>query len=703
MSLGPLGMSGGMDINSMVSKVVDAERVPKQQRIDNERAQIDTSISAYGRLRESLDTMKNMMANFRQEKAFAVRKVDTTDDSIVSATATTDAIAGKYAIDVLQLAQSHKVASDVLAEDAKFGPGKLQISLGEKTFDVNVSADSKLIDVVRGINASGKNTGVRASIINDVEGPRLILASTVSGKDNQIRIHVDAERGDPLKKLEYKTLEERVKALEKARIVAEEVMQEVKPDSATASADSVEQGAEPQFDEQGNPIPAAEGARDADSDTELKTDTDIAAKGDDMSLDTQSDEPISSFGADAARAGQEALDAAQAAASLLPQDNIPGWTETASGTLLDSYYTPELELDEKAIEKAPDVPGWTNTASGTLTDSYVTPKEAQAKLEAEQEKVQQELAQEKARIEEQLAQEKAQLDEKVAKGELTEEQAKQIQRAKLDPQERERLERIDQAQEALQQAQESFDTYNGMTEVQKGQDAMVVLDGVAQLSSNNNIIEDAIEGVDLALKGTTPRNKAPAEIGVEYDRNSVREDIETFVNAYNQFYQTAKSLSGVDPLTGQKGPLAGDSTVRNADSRLKSVFSSRIEKAPENLKSLTEFGITTTRQGTLEINYDMLDRQLNNNFNKLEDFFGGNTGFAKRVEDAIHGITGVTGSIRTREKSLSEQTYRLSDEQAALDRRINSLQERTHAKFTAMQDATSKMQGQLGALMNALG
>lgn len=98
-------------------------------------------------------------------------------------------------------------------------------------------------------------------------------------------------------------------------------------------------------------------------------------------------------------------------------------------------------------------------------------------------------------------------------------------------------------------------------------------------------------------------------------------------------------------------PLAGDSTVRNADSRLKSVFSTNIEKAPEDLKSLTEFGITTTRQGTLEINYDMLDRQLNNNFNELEKFFGGNTGFAKRVEDAIQGITGFTGSIRTREKA----------------------------------------------------
>ena len=98
-----------------------------------------------------------------------------------------------------------------------------------------------------------------------------------------------------------------------------------------------------------------------------------------------------------------------------------------------------------------------------------------------------------------------------------------------------------------------------------------------------------------------------------------------------------------------------------------------------------------------------MDRQLNNNFDKLGEFFGGNNGFAKKVEDAIQGITGITGSIRTREKSLVEQNYRLADDQNALDRRMDSLESRTHSKFTAMQDATSKMQSQLGSMMNALG
>ncbi|EPM5663576.1 flagellar filament capping protein FliD [Vibrio alginolyticus] len=664
MSLGPLGMSGGMDINSMVSKIVDAERVPKQQRIDNERTTINASISAYGRLRESLDTMKNLMANFRQEKAFAVRTVETTNDNIVSATATTDAIAGKYAIDVLQLAQSHKVASDVLPEDAKFGPGKLQISLGDERFNIDVRSRSKLIDVVRGINGAKDNPGVRASLINDVEGPRLILASNLSGKDHQIRVSVEAEKGNPLKYFEYQTLEDRVNALEEARSAAEDVLGPLK---------FPEQPAE-ELDANGNPLPPEE------------------QKAADDVQDDASQAPISAAGAEAAKAGQEAIDEANRRASLRPEDRIPGWTETASGTLLDSYEEPELELDEKAIEKAPDVPGWNNAASGTLTDSYVTTKEAKQLLE-----------QEKAEIEQKIASEKQALDEKVARGELSEAQAKQIHRAKLDPQERERLEKIDEAEAKIAKAQSAFEEYLGMTEVQAGQDSEVLLDGVAKLSSHNNVIEDAIEGVDLTIKGKSEPNKPPAEIGVEYDRQSVRNDIENFVAAYNSFYQTSQALASVDPVTGQKGPLSGDSTVRSADSRLKSVFSTRIDKAPENLKSLTEFGITTTRQGTLEINYDMLDRQLNNNFNELEKFFGGNTGFAKRVEDAIHGITGITGSIRTREKSLTEQNYRLSDDQAALDRRMESLEKRTHAKFTAMQDATGKMQGQLGALMSALG
>lgn len=665
MSLGPMGMNTGFDINSMVSKIVNSERVPKQQRIDNERAGIDTSISAYGRLRESLDTMKNLMASFRQEKAFALRKVETSDETAVAATATTDAIAGRYSVDVLQLAQSHKIASNVLPEDAKFGPGKLQISMGNKSFNVEVKPQAKLVDIVRSINSEKGNPGVRASVINDIDGPRLIVASNLSGKENRVTISAQAEPGNLLKSLEYKTLEDRVKDLEKARASAQQLIAPLTPEEQKLAAKVAEK------------IGLA--AREIDESVAQQVQT-VANKVDDVAEVKAGATELSDAAVKAAaQAGVEATK------YLKPEERIPGWTETASGTLLDSYYEPEPELDDKAIEKSKDVPGWSNTASGTLTDSYVTPKEAQAQLEN------------------QLAQEKANILSAVQNGDMSPEEAKAIERAKLTPEERALLEKVESTNEQLKAAQDSFDAYTGMTEVQSAQDSMVVLDGVAKLSSKNNVIEDAIEGVDLTLKGKTEPNQRPAEIDIEYDRNSVREDIEQFVNAYNQFYQISKELSGVDPRTGQAGPLAGDSVVRSADSRLKSVFSTKIDQAPETLQSLTEFGITTTRQGTMEINYDMLDRQLNNNFDKLGDFFGGNQGFAKKVEDAIQGMTGVTGVIRNREKTLTEKNYRLNDDQAALDRRMDSLEKRTHAKFSAMQDATGKMQSQLAGMMNALG
>ncbi len=579
-------MTGGMDVNAMVRKVVDAERLPKQQQIDASRQQVQSSISAYGKLRESLDTMKNLMSQFRQDKAFAVRKVESNDDAIVTASATTDAIAGQYTIDVLQLAQSHKVASQVLPEDAKFGPGKMTISLGEKDFSINVRGNTKLTDVVRTINAVRDNPGVRASVINDTQGPRLILSSNLSGEDQTIRVAVDAKEDDPLNYFSYHTMAERQSALSDAQKQASQLL---------SSAEK-------------------------DDEKDLST----------SPLDEQS-------------------------RSLKPEDNIPGWTETASGTLLDSY------------------------------------------------KSQTELATEQAQIEQKVTREKQVLAERVARGEISAEKAEELAKENLSDADKQKLTAIEQSRESLRKAQQSIKNYRGMVEVQAAQDAKVRLDGVAELSSNNNIIENAVEGVSLTLKGVTKAGQAGTEIGVEYDRSSVRSDIEQFVASYNQFYQTAKSLTGVNSITGEKGPLSGDSTVRGADSRLKSVFSTQIEQAPEDMKSLTELGVTTTRQGTLEINYDMLDRQINNHFTELEDFFGGRNGFAKRVEDAIHGLTGVTGSIRTREQTLTEQNRQMADDQNRLDKRMESLEQRTHDKFTAMQDATSKMQGQLSALQNALG
>ncbi len=86
-----------------------------------------------------------------------------------------------------------------------------------------------------------------------------------------------------------------------------------------------------------------------------------------------------------------------------------------------------------------------------------------------------------------MAEEDAAIAEAVATGQLTEEQAYQLKLQRMTPEERERQLKIDDTQQALKSAEESMASYDGMTEVQEAQDAIVMLDGIAQLSSENNV------------------------------------------------------------------------------------------------------------------------------------------------------------------------------------------------------------------------
>lgn len=558
-----MGMSGGLDINSMVNKIVETERAPKQQRIERERTDIDTNISAYGRLRESLDTMKDLMASFRQDNAFSLRSVTSTDEEVISATATHEALAGKYAVDVQQLAQAHKLASNALAEDTKFGPGKLLIELGDKEFKIDIKQDNaSFVDVARAINESNSNPGVRASIIKDDEGSRLILASDKSGAKNEIKISVSAIPGNPLHNFGYQSL----------------------TDQVLGPVDDMAKMAEAAINDSLSEDPTAEKKDTSDPELAMAAET---KNGEEKELAPE-DDPND------------------------PSNVIPGWSESASGTLTDNW---------------DDI---LPTAVSTATDMSMP------------------------------------------------------------------------ASVALSAAKVGYEQAIGMTQLQSASDAKVVLDGIAELSSETNVIKDAIQGVDLTLKSVGSTVDKPVELDIQYDRASVKASIERFVEAYNQFYAVSQELGSVNPRTGQGGPLSGDSIIRSSESRLKSTFSSPVTSAPESIKTLSELGISTTRAGTLEINYSVLDRQINENFTNLHGFFGGSDGFAKKVEDVIQAFTGSTGSIRTRENSLVDQGYRLDDEQVTLDRRMESLEGRTFDKFSAMQEVTGKMQSQLSGMMNAM-
>ncbi|GAB6259881.1 flagellar filament capping protein FliD [Photobacterium sp. CCB-ST2H9] len=242
-----------------------------------------------------------------------------------------------------------------------------------------------------------------------------------------------------------------------------------------------------------------------------------------------------------------------------------------------------------------------------------------------------------------------------------------------------------------------------MLEMQAAADAKVLIDGLAEVSSETNTLNDAIPGLDMDLKQLSAESDKPqAVIEVGYDRDKAGAQIERFVNAYNQFYDTAMELGKFDPGTQDKGPLVGDSMLRSSVQQLRNAFSTPLEDGPASIQTLSELGITTSMTGHLEIDYDKLDNQLNRNFADVGEFFGSRKGFSRRIEDLLHAYTGATGSISNREKSINEQVMKLGTEERDLDRRMESVYQRTHDQFSAMDHAMGQMQSQLGSMMSMM-
>ncbi|EPE37896.1 flagellar filament capping protein FliD [Candidatus Photodesmus anomalopis] len=461
MNAGSIKINTG-DIDFIINRIVEAERLPKQQYIDRELSNISSSISAYAQILELLHQMKDLVESFRQKKAFSARNINTSDKNVL-AILTNDAVEAKYSINVLQLAQKHKIISNLVSKKEKFGPGIVQIQLNQKQFSIKVRPNSKLTDIMEQINKSDNNPGIQSSIINEIKGQRLLIASNISGEENVITIKVNTHFRNSLNKLNYHN--------------------------------HVQKG----------------------TSTKLKEGTNLS-----------------------------------------------------------------------------------------------------------------------------------------------------------------------------------------MIQVQQARNSKATIDGITTISNPENIIENSIFGVKFILKSTTKENEPETEVEVTHNEKKVLKSIEELVESYNQLYKKLKAFEEFNPKTGKSGVLASDNVIRNINSNFKSLFSSKIESDDKEIQSLTELGITTTRQGTLEINYDILNKQLKTNFNKLSNFFNGNQGFLRRTENTIENMMKITGAIRVREKSLMKKNHRLLDEQLTLDHRMKALEKRTRAKFTLMQNATNKMEYQLSGMINMM-
>lgn len=185
------GLGSGLDVATMVSRLVAAERAPVQERITRDQKRIDSHISALGQLKGGLSALKSALESLKTEAAFQTRSATSADADVFTASATAAAASGRYDIEVEQLASAQKLASTAFLNGSMsvVGTGTLTIESGGDSFDVVVTNETSTLGAIRdAINNATDNSGIRAAIVQADDGARLVLTSAATGVENAIRI-----------------------------------------------------------------------------------------------------------------------------------------------------------------------------------------------------------------------------------------------------------------------------------------------------------------------------------------------------------------------------------------------------------------------------------------------------------------------------------------------------------------------------------
>jgi flagellar hook-associated protein 2 len=200
------GVIGGssIDVNSLVSQLVAAERKPLDDQLARAVSKNTLQISATSALLGALSSFQSALNGLKTTNVFSGRSTTSSNEDVVTATASANAAPGSYDVEVERLATAQQISSTAFAGGATtvVGSGTLTISLGGTSFSVGVAdPGNTLADIRNAINSSSSNPGVSASIINAADGAHLVLTSTKTGAANAIQV----TQTGTLSALEYTT------------------------------------------------------------------------------------------------------------------------------------------------------------------------------------------------------------------------------------------------------------------------------------------------------------------------------------------------------------------------------------------------------------------------------------------------------------------------------------------------------------------
>lgn len=178
-------------------------------------------------------------------------------------------------------------------------------------------------------------------------------------------------------------------------------------------------------------------------------------------------------------------------------------------------------------------------------------------------------------------------------------------------------------------------------------DAKFKYNGI-DITRSSNTVDDLILGVSLTLNKVDKEGES-TNVNITQSTEGILEDIKAMVESYNSLINNINEATKYDSETGLAGTFQGVREITSITTELNKI----INGVSKDGKSLTDFGITLTKDGLLTLDSSILNDMINNNFDEFKSFFSSETKFTnvtafgnKKIDwnnDDIQGTLTING------------------------------------------------------------
>jgi flagellar hook-associated protein 2 len=182
--LSSAGIGSGLDVNAIITALVNAKQAGPQQQINNESTQLQAQAAGLTALSSALSSLQSAVSTLSDSATFNTYTATLANSAVGTASTLANAQPGTYNVVVNNLATAQSRTSGAYAPGTAVGAGTLTITVGSQSMNITVGATDQVGDIATAINQASGNPGVQATVVYGTNGAQLLLTSTRTGVAN---------------------------------------------------------------------------------------------------------------------------------------------------------------------------------------------------------------------------------------------------------------------------------------------------------------------------------------------------------------------------------------------------------------------------------------------------------------------------------------------------------------------------------------